>query len=427
MKRLLDRAPLPEGAVTVTIGVVIAGIAGYGFLVLAGRAVGPSQYADISVLWVLGFVVGPGVFMPLEQEVSRAIAARRARGVGALPVLRRAVVLGAAMLGLLLVVAGLASGPITRRLFDHNRVLFLAFASSLASLALGYLGRGYLSGNGKFRAYSVLVATESMIRLIPVAVFAALGVAGAGAYGLAFGLAPLLSAPVVLSRERGLLGPGPEAPWGELTTALGYLVAASLMSQLLLNLAPLGVKVLSSPGQKALVGVFLAGLVLARIPVVLFQAVLAALLPKLARLAATSQLREFEVVLRRLLGAVLVLGAAAIVASLAGGQFALHLLFGPSYTLSRGDFGLLTTASIVFILALTLGQGLIALRAYALLMAGWVAGAAGFLLGLALAHPLLLRAELGFLVGSSLCTGLLGASLVLRLRRLARSPAQQPA
>lgn len=427
VKRLVERAPLPEGAVTVTIGIVIAGIAGYGFLVLSGRAIGPGRYADLSVLWVLGFVAGPGVFMPLEQEVSRAIAARRARGLGALPVLRRAIVLGGIMLALLGAAATIASGPIIRRLFDHNAVLFVAFLLSLASLYVGYLARGYLSGNGRFGAYSVLVAAEGIARLAPVAVLAAVGISRVGPYGLAFGIGPLVSAPLVLCRARGLLTPGPEAAWGELTTALGFLVAASAMSALLLNLAPLTVKILSTPAQQALAGVFLAGLVLARIPVVLFQAVLAALLPKLARLAATGHFAEFEATVLRLLGAVAVLGAAAVLASIVGGRLALTILFGPRYQLGRGDFGLLTTASIVFIVALTAGQALIALRAYGALTAGWVIGALSFGIGVAVVHPLLARVEIGFLIGSAASAVILGAFLMLRLRRGARAAAPQPA
>jgi O-antigen/teichoic acid export membrane protein len=411
----MERAPLPEGTIIVTVGVFLAGLTAYGFLVISGRALGPKLYADLSVLWVMGFIGGPGVFMPLEQEVSRAIAARRARGIGAAPVLRRAIVLGAAMFGVLVVTSAAVFSPVNDRLFDHHSVLFLAFLLSLASLYVGYVARGYLSGNRRFGSYSALVAAEGMLRLLPAVALAYLGLKTVGMYGLAFGIAPLISATLVLSRNRRLVAPGPQAPWGELTAALGYLVAASLLAQLLVNLAPIAVKLLSSPAQEPLAGRFLAGLVIARVPVVLFQAVLAALLPKLAHLAARGDFPEFTRTLRRLLATVTALGVAAILGAVALGQFALRMLFGAQFHLGRADFGYLSAASIVFIVALTFGQALIALRAYASLTVGWIAGSVGFAVVLAAVHGLLLRVELAFLLGSAVSAVLLGALLRLRV------------
>jgi O-antigen/teichoic acid export membrane protein len=410
-------AALPEGSVAVAIGVFVAGVAAFGFLSVSARALGPSQYSDLAALWILGFIAGPGVFMPLEQEVARAIAARRARGLGARPVLQRAIILGGAMLGILIVATTAVAGPITSHLFDHNGVLFLSFGICLASLYVGYLGRGYLSGNGKFTAYSWLVALEGISRLLPVVAFSAAGWAAVGPYGLAFGAAPLFAYPLVLARQRRLTSPGPEAAWGELTTALGYLVMAALLTQLLLNLAPVTVKLLAGSDQKALAGQFLAGLVIARVPVVLFQAVLAALLPKLAHLAASNKFKEFESTVLRLLAAIGALGVLAVIGATVAGNIALHVMNGPAYTLGRADFAFLSAASIVFILALTLGQGLIALRSYSYLSIGWLAGGLAFVAAVAAGHALLLRVEVGFLLGSTTSAIVLAALLVKRLPR----------
>lgn len=415
LKRLAERAPLPEGTIVVAIGVFLAGVAAYGFLVVSGRALGPRLYADLSVLWVMGFIGGPGVFMPLEQEVSRAIAARRARGIGAAPVLRRAIVLGAAMLAALTVASAIVFSPIDHRLFDGHSILFLAFLVCLASLYVGYVARGYLSGNRRFGAYSVLVGGEGVLRFLPALAFAVVGWKTVGAYGLAFGIAPLISAPIVLSRQRHLVKPGPQAPWGELSAALGYLVAASLLAQLLVNLAPLAVKLLSTKAQQPLAGRFLAGLVIARVPVVLFQAVLAALLPKLAHLAAKAEFKEFRATLAKLLATIVVLGAAAVVGAFVAGPFALKVLFGSKFHLGRADFAFLSGASIVFIVALTFGQALIALRAYLSLTVGWIAGSVGFAALIALVHSLLLRVELAFLFGSAASAVVLGVLLAMRL------------
>lgn len=416
------REALPEGSVAVAIGVFVAGIAAFGFLSVSARALQPSQYSDLAALWILGFIAGPGVFMPLEQEVARAIASRRAKGLGAWPVVQRAIILGGAMLAILVVVSIGVAGPITSHLFDHKTLLFVAFLICLASLYAGYLGRGYLSGNGKFTAYSWLVALEGISRLLPVIVFAGVGWKTVGPYGLAFGAAPLFAYPFVLARQRRLTSPGPQAHWGELTTALGYLVLAALLTQGLLNLAPVTVKLLAGSSQKALAGQFLAGLVIARVPVVLFQAVLAALLPKLAHLAASNKFKEFEGTVLRLLAAIAGLGVVAVIGATVAGNIALHVMNGPKYSLGRSDFAFLSAASIVFILALTLAQALIALRSYSYLSIGWLAGGLGFGAAVAVLHPLLLRVEVGFLVGSA--TSVVVLALLL-LKRLPRTPEAQ--
>ena len=79
---------------------------------------------------------------------------------------------------------------------------------------------------------------------------------------------------------------GPEAPWNEVTQNLGWLLIGTVFSAALLNAGPVTAKFLASEDQHAAVNQFAYGVLLARIPLFLFQAVQAALLPRLARLAA---------------------------------------------------------------------------------------------------------------------------------------------
>ena len=69
---------------------------------------------------------------------------------------------------------------------------------------------------------------------------------------------------------------------------------------------------LATSSQQAAAGQFLNGLQTARIPLFLFQAILASLLPKLSRQAEMGQLDEFISGLRRLVLAILGLGLVAI-------------------------------------------------------------------------------------------------------------------
>ena len=86
-RRVLARATsiLPRGSGVVGGWVLFTGLASYGFLTITGRALGPERYGGLSALWALGFLLGNGACLPIEQEVSRALASRAARGVGGAP------------------------------------------------------------------------------------------------------------------------------------------------------------------------------------------------------------------------------------------------------------------------------------------------------------------------------------------------------
>jgi len=166
-----------------------------------------------------------------------------------------------------------------------------------------------------------------------------------------------------------LVTPGPGAPWSELSIALGYLLAGSVLGQFLVNAGPLTVKVLASPAEQR----FLASLVIARVPLFLFQAVQASLLPKLAGLAGAGRHADFRRGLSRLLTAVLVVVVVAIIGAWTFGPWVVRLLFGEGFELGHHDLGLLAAASGAYMVALTFAQALIALSRYP--MGGpWLAG-----------------------------------------------------
>ena len=88
------RNPLPTGTAAVGVGLIVAGLSAYGFLFFADRALSKAEYSPLGALWSMVFLIGPGLFLPLEQEISRALAERRARFQGGLPVVRRAATIG---------------------------------------------------------------------------------------------------------------------------------------------------------------------------------------------------------------------------------------------------------------------------------------------------------------------------------------------
>lgn len=383
---------------------------------ISARALGKEEYAPLSVLWAMVFLAGPGFFLPLEQEVSRALASRRARGEGAGPLLRRAAILGVGLVVLLVIGALVAHAPLLEHLFDNETLLLVAFLIGLCGYCAGHLARGGFSGSGRFRPYAVYIGAEGGLRMLACVVLAAVGVSTAGPYGLAVGIAPILAVAIALRGQHDLLPPGPDAPWDELSSALGWLLLGSVLAQGLVNAGPLAVKVLATDAQSDEAGRFLAGLVIARVPLFLFQAVQAALLPRLSALASAGRLDDFRVGLRRLL---VVVGAVAVIGTttaFAIGPFVVRTMFGAEFDLGRRSLGLLAAASGAYMVAIALAQGLIALSAHARMAMGWLLGVLVFVIVTAAGKDLFLRVELGLLAGCCMAALAQGTLMIESLR-----------
>ena len=151
-ERLRERNPFPEGSATIGLWLIVAGVTAYLFLAISGRALGSNRYSALAVLWVLAFTAAPGFFQPLEQEIARAVAARRARRVGTLPVIERAAVTGGLLavgLVVVLVVAALFS-PLVDSLFKGQALLVWALAIMLVGYLAEHMTRGVLAGYDRF-------------------------------------------------------------------------------------------------------------------------------------------------------------------------------------------------------------------------------------------------------------------------------------
>jgi O-antigen/teichoic acid export membrane protein len=221
---------------------------------------------------------------------------------------------------------------------------------------------------------------------------------------------------ISLRGQHGLLQPGPNAPYSELSSALGYLFVGSVLCQALSYAGYIAAIVLHNSDQQNLVGDLAVGILIARIPLVGFQAVQAALLPKLARLAGAGRDDEFRTSLRQLVTIVIGVGVIGIVGGFAAGHAIGQLLFGTKFTLTNREVGLLALGSGAFILALTLAQALIALRSYAAATWSWVVGAAGAVVGVFTAHELILRSTLSYAIGCSCAAAVMWVCLAVRLR-----------
>lgn len=410
--------PLPEGTLAVGVGLLINGLCSYGFLAVSGRVLGRVEYAPLATLWAVIFVAGPGFFLPLEQEVSRALAARRGRGVGSGPVLRRAAVLGG-VLAAALVVVTIALGPLmTTKLFSGEWAMVAALAIGHIAFYVSHLARGGFSGLVRFRAYSTLIATDGLLRFVLCAALALVGFEVAGPYGLALAIAPLLAVAVALRGQRDLVTPGPDAPWSELSTALGWLLFGSVLAQALPNIPVLAVELLSTEDQAGAVSDFQVGLIVARVPLFLFLAVQAALLPKLSALAGAGRIEEFKSGFRRLVMVVLAIGGLGTLAAFAIGPWAVRLLWGPEFDLDNRTLGLLALGSALYMLAVAMAQAVIALHGHARQALVWLVGVAVFVVVVVAmgGRDLFLRAEVALVAGAGAAAAAMAWVVIERIR-----------
>ena len=412
---VVDR--LPEGTVAVGGGLVVNGLAAYAFITLASRDLGPEAYTPVGLLWALSFLLGPGFFQPLEQEVARIVAARSDGRVG--PVVRTAAAIGAAMVALLVVLALMLGSRIRQDLFDGHGLLVVGLLLVLVGLGIGHLVRGVLAGLGRFGGYARYFIGDGIGRLVMVLVFAAT-VGGVGAYGLAVGLAPFIGVVLALAGQRKLSLEGPAEPVGGLSRALGALLVASVSTALVLNVSPLAVEVLARPDQADDPGRFLNALLIARVPLFFFQAVQASLLPRLSALVGAGRFDELVHVFRRLLGLVVGIGGVAILVFAAIGTRIVEFAFGADFAVDRRDMVLLAASSAVLMVALSFAQALMACRAQGRMAAAWVLGLVAFPIVVALGDDLFLRVELGLLATVSVAALSMAALLVERLRSTTR-------
>jgi O-antigen/teichoic acid export membrane protein len=395
---------VPEGTFAVGAGLAISGITTYGFQILAFRGLSKPDYAALNALWVFVFVLAPGVFLPLEQEVGRALSARRVRGVGGGPVVRRAGLLGGAfsvVLAVGITIASLTTDFVQHKFNDHVG-LVVCLVVALFTFGIEYLARGAFAGVGRFGAYGLSLGAEGVIRLLPCIPLAIANVTNPVWYGLCLAVPPLLATAVSMYGQSGLMLPGPPAPWSELSSNLGYLLGGSLLAQVLSYAPFLGAQVLAKPNQRALVADFIVGLFLSRLPILLFQAVQAALLPKLSTLVSAGRDDEFQNGVRKLVMIVVGIGVLGVVVGGTVGPFAGKILFGEKFNLGHADVALLAAGSGLFILTLTLSQALIALSGHRQAMVAWALGLVAFVGVTAVAtDDLFLRVELGSIAGAA--------------------------
>jgi O-antigen/teichoic acid export membrane protein len=390
----------PAGARSVAIGLVVSGLSAYVFLAWSARHLGPVRYAPLAAFWSVTYLVGPGCFGVLEKEVGRQLSHARTVEQYPAPIVRRIGRQGLVMAVILIVIATGLSPVLRPRLFNGSTLLMVSFVASLLPMWSQHMAWGVLAGNSDFKAYKNINAGEGLLRLLGCAVLIAVGISSAGPFGLVIAVAPLGA--VVLT-SRPLLRAqkwGPDVGRAVLTRSLLYLLSFSFLYSVFVNAGPIAVKVLAKPGQAALTGTFLSGLVIVRVPLFLYASASATLLPALTSHAAAGDWQSFHASLRRLSLLVGAVGALSTALAALVGPMVVRTVFGAGYALRRPDLALLAASAGALLLAATLSQALTAAGSFRALLTSWAVGLVVMVVLIAVVSPLFERVELGLLGGA---------------------------
>ena len=416
---------LPDGTIAVGVGLGVLGIGTYAHLAIAGHVLGEADMSSLSVLWSISLVASQGLFLPIEQEITRLLAAGIARGEGIGHAARRAAMLCAVVLVALLAVLGVAGGPIADRLFAGAAGQVWILAGSVAGFGAAHLVRGLLAGRGHLGWYGAQLGLDGLLRVGIAAGLGLAGVEGAGPYGAILIVAPLLAALLTVPPAIRHTAPGPQIRWPTLVRGLGLLTVSALMAQLVVNMPVVNARLLA-PDDVAFVSALLSALVLVRVPLFLFGSLQAALLPGLSAAVAAGDEHGYRRLLGRALGVVTLIAVAGGAVAIGIGPWLVRILFDAPDALGHTDFALLTLGTVAYLWALVLGQGVLVRGRHLHQALAWVIGGAA-LTGITLAPgDVRWRVELGYAIGALVVAAAMATALVV-VRRPAGPAADAPA
>jgi O-antigen/teichoic acid export membrane protein len=421
------------GLLTVALGT--AGVLAYLFFAVASHSLSEEEYGQIVVLWSVSFLTVSILFRPVEQLLARTIADLQERKMPVRHATRVAAAIQAGLCTLFVVVAFVLRTVIEDELFEGKELLFWVLVGSVVAYSASYFVRGFFAGSRRMGWYAALLIVEGAVRLA-LALAVAVGIAaGFNIVAVAIAIAPLASLAVVpFAIQRATRPVKPRGPAAASTPAVegtpeftlaqggGFAAAVLLImisEQVLLNGGVLFVR--ASEGVAA-AGFMFNVLMVARAPVVLFQAVAASLLPHLTRLRSrgdeTSD-EAFNLSIRLTLLVIAAFAGAVLVGLLAIGPAVMQIAFGDNFDYDRLGLIVVAGGMALYLSAATLNQAALAQGQVRRAAACWAAASAVFvLINLTPAIDAVRRVEVGFLASAAI--------LYLSLLMLHRHPKVEP-
>jgi O-antigen/teichoic acid export membrane protein len=382
------------------VGTIVSAGAAYAFQLVVGRALGPEQFAPITVLWTIQFLVFTTVFLPMEQLTIRRLAAAEPESAP-----RRLFLLAIVVA----VVVSTAFGALTLERLLDSRPVFLGVIVVLISTYGGFaLARGALAGRRRFDDYGWATMTESVVRL---AVAAGLIALGAGVTGVAWSLIPGALVVYLWHPFRGTASDGEPATAAGSGATLATFVTANAASQTVVAAGPLVVGALGAGAKE--VSVFFETFLLFRAPLTVAYSLVARVLPPFTRMAESGgrpALARWAV--RLGIAAAVFAGAGFVIGDLIGADL-VAIFLGAEFRPDRLVAAYAISGVVIATTALFVQQMLIALRATGYLAIAWFGGLATAALVVAVTSgPASNRVGLAFLVGEAVALALIVLSVV---------------
>ena len=395
----------------------LTGALTYVFFGLASHSLSANDYGDIVILWTAVFLVAATLFRPIEHLLARTLAEHHGAGEPDAGAFRTAVIIQLGLCGVAVLAVLAARGPIQDELFGNEPALFWAMLGALAGYSFAYFARGLLAGRGQFPLYAALLLIEVTIRLAPVVLVTAGVLSGILPIAIGIALAPLAGlvvVPISLIRTRAIgAQESTEAVAPELTLGSGGVFTAAVLVMMLSEQVLINSGVLFVRGAEgaATAGFIFNVLMVARAPLVLFQAVAASLLPHLARLRARgdeASAQEFRTALSTTVMGVATFAAATLVGVLAVGPQVMQLAFGDKFSYDRLDLAIVAVGMGLYLTTVSLNQAALAEGRASRAALPWL-GSALLFAALNVWQPLSATrtVEMAFTV----CAGVLAASL----------------
>ena len=411
------------GLLTVALGT--AGLLAYAFFAIASHTLGRDDYGQVVVLWSAVFLIISTLFRPVEQLLSRTVAELDERGRSIRHAMRIAAAIQLGLAAAFTVVALALFGPLENDLFGGDALFVWTMIGAVLAFGGSYFARGYLAGRHQMGLYGAVLLVDGVARL-SFALALALGIAdGVGVVAVGIGVAPLVSLAVVPFALRTTAPPRaapvePEekvtveaAPEFTLAQGGGFAAAVLLImlsEQVFLNGGPLFVR--AAEGTAA-AGFIFNVLMVARAPVVLFQAVAASLLPHLTRLRSRgdeSSEEAFRISIRMTLLVIAGFATTVVLGLVAVGPQVMEIAFGEKFEYDRLGLVLVGLGMGFYLTAATLNQAALAQGQTRAAAVCWVICAIGFIvINLVPGLDVFRRVEIGFLAAAALLTVLLYA------------------
>jgi O-antigen/teichoic acid export membrane protein len=415
-----DEPALPELAATpeatgtprqlalLSVGTLLIGVSGYLFLVVIGHGrFSPAVTASLSAVYLLSTILGPGIFVAVEQETSRLVSSTLAAGGRPGPVAKRAGAVAAILAGTCVALLALVAPAMLDLLLNGQLGLVLALGLTMVGSAGMFWLRGLAGGQRRFGSYAVTLLVDAGVRIVGCLALALSGSTDPFWYAMALCAAPAVAAVVTLGQPRTRqlerpVTPVPDRPVPRLGTVFGgtvTLLVASALSMAMANLAPVLVTA-ALPAAPDIAFAFTTAVVLTRVPLLLMGPVQAVLLPGMTAAVTTGRMDVFRSRLHRGLALLAGIGVLAVLGCLLAGRLAVRILFGPAADLTAtGRLALLAAAAAVQAAILLVTPALVALGRHRAVLIGWIAGAAAFAACFLLPLDPLDRGTLAQLVG----------------------------